>query len=1168
VSILDEVLRGGRRAHRAITPYSPFTDPEEEETALGSLLGMGGSALSAVGNVLDTPRAFVTGATEDLIDLTSGQEFENRGFGGIFDTDHRVSGEEFLRNRDWIDPYDDPSWIPDTGDMLGFGAEVLMDPLTYVTFGASGGLKAGEEALKSGKWAKGLAGQLKAGQRSLVGLGLPGMDPIAHLGTGKLAQKFAGGLDEAGRLASSGTIEELTRGIIPSQVSPGREFLSLFTNNPAKTPEVAAAFADVQTKSQKAREEIRRTFGEMALKQFDEITDPEQWETVLTAMKGLSEQPVWSPDYLDPVTGLSVNPFESTVAAMQALPAPMRANVKSSVDEFIRRRNAQRELAGKTGLEVGPEYGPGYARTVHRSALYAPGETVNAPRQSHLEPAIGATNTIRSAVGAAPQAVDDLAVVMPYAADDPIFRGTFELLNERKLGVIPDAVSAAKWAIPKYSQLFQQTRDEILKFQNAGLPIPPNLQAMDDIADELIGIANGTLTPPGIQSGEQLRQYLASFATDATIPVQQPLGASVLDDQAAKDALSWYETELYNQQNKYTPAQKEGQLFGRNAFEDMEHELVSREGDILQAQMAQQILGKNAKYRPGAGGLIPDHPVGEIDPDTTRIGDALKRLGYVKDGIEAADDSKNVFLGNIRDYIARAAGIDPKLVSSADVANMPVDTRLVDDLLRTAGKGTVPEWAKTIGKVFDPLLNRFKEFTLAWPARWPRDFVEAIAMVAAGGHFGARSSISAMNLVFQGQLGDNWQQIAKNPHFQKYLPAGQPVSHETVTRAVQNAMRAENVAGMGQGVHSASDLTGAVRNQPAAKAGEIVDQFVGAKPVTLADTLSQGSSWNPMATRGSRRSLFSPIDDIRQTTELRPVAVAEKIGGTVDTIPRVAAFLDMLADGYDPSEAAKRVKALLIDYSKESFGEFENEVLRRLVPFYSFARRAVPQIVSMIAEKPGGLFGQMIRATRLQEEGVAEQPGSYADITHRGMGIPVSPQHVLQGMGNPTDVLNQYLANPEDGISGQFRKMASQLRPELKLPIEMATNRQLYFDQPFDEFYGEGLGGIANAIFSSVVPRYATLAKRTAKDPLNALTSTFTGMQVEDTVAGSDRQAGARGHDLAEDRLQRGGNFRRMERYVPIPENAPYMTPEELMAARWLSTQSSEARKRKKEQAR
>lgn len=138
---------GARAGHLRFTP-------EEEDDLLGQLAGAGASALGVIGNVLDTPGAFVR-------NLLGGEN----PLPGILDPEQRISGRDLLERAGILgENYEGLDW----GDALGFGAEIATDPLTLVGGGVT---KAGSIAKALGKFPKRSTfdvgtGALKLGKRA------------------------------------------------------------------------------------------------------------------------------------------------------------------------------------------------------------------------------------------------------------------------------------------------------------------------------------------------------------------------------------------------------------------------------------------------------------------------------------------------------------------------------------------------------------------------------------------------------------------------------------------------------------------------------------------------------------------------------------------------------------------------------------------------------------------------------------------------------------------------------------------------------------------------------------------------------------------------------------------------------------------------------------------
>jgi hypothetical protein len=215
-----------------------FLSPVEEETFLSSL-GKGGlSGLAMVGNVLDTPGAFIR-------DSLAGEN----PFLNIFNPSERTTGRELARDYGLIGRQN--NWGNFAG---GFAAEVALDPLTWLSGGASALAKGGQVAKRagllgdvakaSGKGARvgrmttnlddlikhvgGDAAERAANAAQAMGLNMadiggdklgglfgirktPFSDPTRAFGTGPIPQAIAGKLDKAGHAIAYGKYSPVAR---------------------------------------------------------------------------------------------------------------------------------------------------------------------------------------------------------------------------------------------------------------------------------------------------------------------------------------------------------------------------------------------------------------------------------------------------------------------------------------------------------------------------------------------------------------------------------------------------------------------------------------------------------------------------------------------------------------------------------------------------------------------------------------------------------------------------------------------------------------------------------------------------------------------------------------------------------------------------------------------
>lgn len=169
--------------------------PEERQSWLDQAYENSLGGLSYIGKILDKTfggraiRGALGGNPEELLSIIPGSDTL-----GITNPANEVSGRQLL-DQTGLTTAGDDSWV---NTLAGVGTEMLLDPSTYLTLG--GTTAAGQAAKMAGKSTKGLAAGIRAGERNLIGFGLPFGEQRLMFGTGDTAANF---VDAAPRVAGN-----------------------------------------------------------------------------------------------------------------------------------------------------------------------------------------------------------------------------------------------------------------------------------------------------------------------------------------------------------------------------------------------------------------------------------------------------------------------------------------------------------------------------------------------------------------------------------------------------------------------------------------------------------------------------------------------------------------------------------------------------------------------------------------------------------------------------------------------------------------------------------------------------------------------------------------------------------------------------------------------------
>ena len=83
----------------------------------------------------------------------------------------------------------------------------------------------------------------------------------------------------------------------------------------------------------------------------------------------------------------------------------------------------------------------------------------------------------------------------------------------------------------------------------------------------------------------------------------------------------------------------------------------------------------------------------------------------------------------------------------------------------------------------------------------------------------------------------------------------------------------------------------------------------------------------------------------------KAIEYGKRVGEAVEDNARFANFIDGLRKGMKPEAAAKRVRKTLFDYS--DLTDFEQQVMKRIFPFYTWTRKNVPFQLEQLVKHPG-----------------------------------------------------------------------------------------------------------------------------------------------------------------------------------------------------------------------
>lgn len=613
-------------------------------------------------------------------------------------------------------------------------------------------------------------------------------------------------------------------------------------------------------------------------------------------------------------------------------------------------------------------------------------------------------------------------------------------------------------------------------------------------------------------------------ATAATHLMQQ---YGVADPKHAENLAEWL--------HSLDPRRQKSGFFSKNPATDIEMGRRSLFQKTADADSAVGHLAAHAEVlatKPAGGysalGVLKE--AGLTDEASGRLYEAMVRGGKVQGlppGVQAVASNWHTALKDA--YVSREIG---------------------DAMLHGVRAFTAPETLKPVLSVIDSLTNLTKgALTSPFPAFNIRNFVSGIWQntVLTGGK--VLPAAYKETLAFLRDPAHVIKGLSKNPSFAGMADdvATEALRRRVFTSGLLGKGPAQDIVGQAAGESVLSRIPGALPNR---KTGvESLTQFgkdwvgVGGEPVGLS-------------VRGVGGATDSTLPMIR---------AGEKLSNEVEAMNRLSGVVGLLGKGYDVDKAIALTKAAHVDYTKLT--GFEREVMRRMVPFYSFMRGNVPWQLKQIADNPGGLVGQSIKfAGKERQEGGFEPP-----FLAPGTAIPLGPEQngtrrYLTGLGLPFEQL---------GDAFSLNQLVGNLSPLIKAPIEGVTNRQLYSGRDLRDLHSrleDLLGvpvrpGVENAIMNSPISRAVTTAG-TLIDPRKSIfdkaLNLGTGARVTDVDINKSKRAAMREGMM--DELRGAPGVGLFSRLYFRPQDIAQMSPRQAALARLYLSEEARTRQASQQQ--
>ena len=176
-----------------------------------------------------------------------------------------------------------------------------------------------------------------------------------------------------------------------------------------------------------------------------------------------------------------------------------------------------------------------------------------------------------------------------------------------------------------------------------------------------------------------------------------------------------------------------------------------------------------------------------------------------------------------------------------------------------------------------------------------------------------------------------------------------------------------------------------------------------------------------------------------------------RFGGGVENNARLALFIDRVNKGDDYKTAAQVVKKYLFDY--EDLSPFEQQVMKRVAPFYTWSRKNIPLQIQAIASQPDKVQKLNIVKNNIEQGAYVPEPENVPDYV-KGSG-PIYISKTKEEDTARVFTLMNYLPLMDVGRIVKPDEFVGMLSPYMKAPFEYFTNYDTFRDKEIEQYKGQ-----------------------------------------------------------------------------------------------------------------
>jgi hypothetical protein len=310
--------------------------------------------------------------------------------------------------------------------------------------------------------------------------------------------------------------------------------------------------------------------------------------------------------------------------------------------------------------------------------------------------------------------------------------------------------------------------------------------------------------------------------------------------------------------------------------------------------------------------------------------------------------------------------------------------------------------------------------------------------------------------------------------------------------------------------------------------------------------------------------------------DVLPAVKAGRVVGTnIEDFMRGAQWLAETRRGASPEAAAQAVHKMHFDYDRLT--DFERNVMRRLVPFYTYARKNLPLQFNTMISQPAWITAQWKPFTQPTPGGDGYAPQYLAS----GVAIPTGPERdgkrqYVSKLGLPFEEAFErwHFRDGLPDLRATALDYMGNMNPLIKGPLEQLFDVQFHSQRRLSDLRAPAAATAIGRLFGEENPQL--LAQVMANTPFTRFVTTadkliddrkgwaakaanlLTGVRVTDVD--TDVQRAVEMRNTLEDILRGQPHLSNYTSFYVKPEEVPQLTEEEVLLMRLYSEMQDRAR--------